>query len=167
MDIKKLQEKYKITPKELVKEMKAQANDVVDLLGKEIDELGATERINNLKDLYLRNMKVMGMIDENNKWEYGMLTNKSILKQYWKQRDLPIEERAIYQASYTDKGLREHQQKRLDKLKERSKIAGADLKHYKDVIKEWWQQRAEEAIAEHDPGPPKTKLNGKGKNGKK
>ena len=163
MDIKKLQEKYKITPKELFKEMKVQAKDMTSLLDKEIDELGATERINNLKDLTLRNLKVMGMISEDNKYDYLGVVFKSIVLQYWKERDLPIEQRAIYSLSYTDKGLREHQQTHLSELKKNAKYHNGQLKNYKIVIKEWWEQRAEEAIAEHDPGPPKSKLNGKNK----
>ena len=155
MDLKKLQKKYKITPKELAKEMKVQADEMVDLLNKEIDELGATERINNLKDLRLRNLKMMGMITEENKYDYAMVVYKSIVVQYWKERDLPIKHREIYERSFTDKGLREDQNKRQKELTRAARFANLKLKNYKQVIKEWWQQRAEEAIAEHDPGPPK------------
>ena len=51
MDLKKLQKKFKITASELETEMAGQAEDVLSMFAKEIDEPGAVERINNLKDL--------------------------------------------------------------------------------------------------------------------
>ena len=157
MDIKRLQKKHKLTKKELVTEMKNQADDILNLLNRTSDELGAAERINNLKDITLRDMKVMGIITEENKWDYLLVTYKSVVEQYWRERDLPIKERAIYSMSFTDKGLREQQQKHLDKLIDRQKLSieqlktiNREVKNYRHVIRQWWQQRAEEAVAEHD-----------------
>ena len=161
MDLKRLQKKHKLSKKELVKEMKDQADDILNLLNKTSDELGAAERINNLKDIILRNMKVMGMITEENKWDYLLVTYKSVVNQYWKERDLPIKERAIYSMSFTDQGLRDQQQQTLKKFKDEAKTASLKVKDFKQTIKDWWRQRAEEAVAEHDPGPSKSKLNGK------
>jgi len=160
MDPKKLQKKYKITSKELVKEMKIQADEMVDLLDTEIDELGAEERILNLRDLTMRNLLGMQMINEDNKYDYGMVVYKSIVKTYWKERENPIEQRAIYGLSYTDKGLREHQRKNLDKLIKKQKEINAQVINYRGVIKEWWQQRADEATNNWDPN---RKPNGKRK----
>ena len=96
MDLTRLQKKHKLTKKELVKEMKDQADDILNLLNKTSDELGAAERINNLKDITLRNMKVMGIITEENKWDYLLVTYKSVVEQYWRERDLPIKKRLGY-----------------------------------------------------------------------
>ena len=41
MDLTRLQKKHKLTKKELVKEMKDQADDILNLLNKTSDELGA------------------------------------------------------------------------------------------------------------------------------
>jgi len=164
MDLKRLQKKHKLTKKELVKEMKDQADDILNLLNRTSDELGAAERINNLKDITLRNMKVMGIITEENKWDYLLVTYKSVVEQYWRERDLPIKERAIYSMSFSDKGLKEQQQKHLDQLIDRQKTINREVKNYRHVIRQWWQQRAEEAVAEHDHDAntkKPTKKNGK------
>ena len=150
MDLKRLQKKHKLTKKELVKEMKDQADDILNLLNKTSDELGAAERINNLKDITLRNMKVMGIITEENKWDYLLVTYKSVVEQYWRERDLPIKERAIYSMSFTDQGLRDQQEETLKKFKEEARAATLKVKNFKQVVKDWWIQRAEESVAEHD-----------------
>tara|TARA_R110002110_G_scaffold281233_1_gene495832 strand:- start:290 stop:766 length:477 start_codon:yes stop_codon:yes gene_type:complete len=150
MDLKRLQKKHKLTKKELVKEMKDQADDILNLLNKTSDELGAAERINNLKDITLRNMKVMGIITEENKWDYLLVTYKSVVEQYWRERDLPIKERAIYSMSFTDQGLRDQQEETLKKFKDEARAATLKVKNFKQVVKDWWIQRAEESVAEHD-----------------
>ena len=150
MDLTRLQKKHKLTKKELVKEMKDQADDILNLLNKTSDELGAAERINNLKDITLRNMKVMGIITEENKWDYLLVTYKSVVEQYWRERDLPIKERAIYSMSFTDQGLRDQQEETLKKFKEEARAATLKVKNFKQVVKDWWIQRAEESVAEHD-----------------
>ena len=150
MDFYKLQKKHKLKEKEIVKEMKIQADKMLDLIGKKIDELGAAERINNLRDITLRNMKVMGMIDEDNKWDYR------------KQRDLPIKERAIYAKSFTDQGLRDQQDETLKNFKEEARAANLKLKTFKQTIRNWWSQRAEEAVDEQVQNEQRpTKGNGK------
>ena len=162
MDFYKLQKKHKLKEKEIVKEMKIQADKMLDLIGKKIDELGAAERINNLRDITLRNMKVMGMIDEDNKWDYRGIVQKSILVQYWKQRDLPIKERAIYAKSFTDQGLRDQQEETLKNFKEEARAANLKLKTFKQTIRNWWSQRAEEAVDEQVQNEQRpTKGNGK------
>ena len=150
MDLTRLQKKHKLTKKELVKEMKDQADDILNLLNKTSDELGAAERINNLKDITLRNMKVMGIITEENKWDYLLVTYKSVVEQYWRERDLPIKERAIYSMSFTDQGLRDQQENTLKKFKDEARAATLKVKNFKQVVKDWWIQRAEESVAEHD-----------------
>ena len=150
MDLTRLQKKHKLTKKELVKEMKDQADDILNLLNKTSDELGAAERINNLKDITLRNMKVMGIITEENKWDYLLVTYKSVVEQYWRERGLPIKERAIYSMSFTDQGLRDQQEETLKKFKEEARAATLKVKNFKQVVKDWWIQRAEESVAEHD-----------------
>jgi hypothetical protein len=150
MDLTRLQKKHKLTKKELVKEMKDQADDILNLLNKTSDELGAAERINNLKDITLRNMKVMGIITEENKWDYLLVTYKSVVEQYWRERDLPIKERAIYSMSFTDQGLRDQQEETLKKFKDEARAATLKVKNFKQVVKDWWIQRAEESVAEHD-----------------
>ena len=150
MDLTRLQKKHKLTKKELVKEMKGQADDILNLLNKTSDELGAAERINNLKDITLRNMKVMGIITEENKWDYLLVTYKSVVEQYWRERDLPIKERAIYSMSFTDQGLRDQQEETLKKFKDEARAATLKVKNFKQVVKDWWIQRAEESVAEHD-----------------
>ena len=149
MDLTRLQKKHKLTKKELVKEMKDQADDILNLLNKTSDELGAAERINNLKDITLRNMKVMGIITEENKWDYLLVTYKSVVEQYWRERDLPIKERAIYSMSFTDQGLRDQQEETLKKFKEEARAATLKVKNFKQVVKDWWIQRAEESVTEH------------------
>ena len=150
MDLTRLQKRHKLTKKELVKEMKDQAADILNLLNKTSDELGAAERINNLKDITLRNMKVMGIITEENKWDYLLVTYKSVVEQYWRERDLPIKERAIYSMSFTDQGLRDQQEETLKKFKDEARAATLKVKNFKQVVKDWWIQRAEESVAEHD-----------------
>ena len=150
MDLTRLQKRHKLTKKELVKEMKDQADDILNLLNRTSDELGAAERINNLKDITLRNMKVMGIITEENKWDYLLVTYKSVVEQYWRERDLPIKERAIYSMSFTDQGLRDQQEETLKKFKEEARAAPLKVKNFKQVVKDWWIQRAEESVAEHD-----------------
>ena len=150
MDLNRLQKKHKLSKKELVKEMKDQADDILNLLNKTSDELGAAERINNLKDITLRNMKVMGIITEENKWDYLLVTYKSVVEQYWRERDLPIKERAIYSMSFTDQGLRDQQEETLKKFKDEARAATLKVKNFKQVVKDWWIQRAEESVAEHD-----------------
>ena len=78
MDLKKLQKKYNITSQELQKEIHSQADKVIGMLNKEITEPEATERVNNLKDLILRNMQVMGIVDEHTKEEYLPIVFKSV-----------------------------------------------------------------------------------------
>ena len=159
MDLKKLQKKYNITSDELQKEIHSQADKVIGMLNKEITEPEATERVNNLKDLILRNMQVMGIVDEHTKEEYLPIVFKSVVEQYWREKDLPNEERAIFTKSYTDSELKISQQKYLDDLIDSEKHYKKKTKEYKKVIKEWWQQRKLEEVAYQ------SKLNGKTKHG--
>ena len=159
MDLKKLQKKYNVTSEELQKEIHSQADKVIVMLNKEITEPEATERVNNLKDLILRNMKVMGIVDDNTKDEYFPIVFKSVVEQYWREKDLPNDERAIFTKSYTDEELKASQQKYLDELRDSEKHYKRKIKEYKKVIKEWWQQRKLEDASY------KSKLNGKNKNG--
>ena len=159
MDLKKLQKKYNITSQELQKEIHSQADKVIGMLNKEITEPEATERVNNLKDLILRNMQVMGIVDEHTKEVYLTIVFKSVVEQYWREKDLPNEERAIFQKSYTDEELKASQQRYLDELRDAEKHYKRKTKEYKKVIKEWWQQRKLEDASY------KSKLNGKTKHG--
>ena len=157
MDLKKLQKKYKVTAPELVKEIQNQAAEVIGMLNKEITEPEGTERVNNLKDLTLRNLKVMGIVDDNTKDDYLPIVFKSVVEQYWREKDLPNDERAIFTKSYTDEELKASQQKYLDELRDSEKHYKRKTKEYRKVIKEWWQQRkSEDAIYQ-------SKLNGKTK----
>ena len=157
MDLKKLQKKYKVTAPELVKEIQNQAAEVIGMLNKEITEPEATERVNNLKDLTLRNLKVMGIVDDNTKDDYLPIVFKSVVEQYWREKDLPNDERAIFTKSYTDEELKASQQKYLDELRDSEKHYKRKTKEYRKVIKEWWQQRKSEDATY------KSKLNGKTK----
>ena len=157
MDLKKLQKKYKVTAPELVKEIQNQAAEVIGMLNKEITEPEATERVNNLKDLTLRNLKVMGIVDDNTKDDYLPIVFKSVVEQYWREKDLPNDERAIFIKSYTDEELKASQQKYLDELRDSEKHYKRKTKEYRKVIKEWWQQRKSEDATY------KSKLNGKTK----
>ncbi len=138
MDLKKLQKKYNVTSEELQKEIHNQADKVIGMLTKEITEPEATERVNNLKDLTLRNMKVMGIVNDDNKEDYLPIVFKSIVEQYWREKDLPDDERAIFQKSYTDEELKASQQRYLDELRDGEKHYKKKVKEYKKVIKEWW-----------------------------
>ena len=157
MDLKKLQKKYKVTAPELVKEIQNQAAEVIGMLNKEITEPEATERVNNLKDLTLRNLKVMGIVDDKTKDDYFPIVFKSVVEQYWREKDLPNDERAIFIKSYTDEELKASQQKYLDELRDSEKHYKRKTKEYRKVIKEWWQQRKSEDATY------KSKLNGKTK----
>ena len=159
MDLKKLQKKYNITSKKLQKEIHSQADKVIGMLNKEITEPEATERVNNLKDLILRNMQVMGIVDEHTKEEYLPIVFKSVVEQYWREKDLPNDERAIFTKSYTDEELKASQQRYLDELRDAEKHYKRKAKEYKKVIEEWWQQRKLEDASY------KSKLNGKTKHG--
>ncbi len=159
MDLKKLQKKYNVTSEELQKEIHNQADKVIGMLTKEITEPEATERVNNLKDLTLRNMKVMGIVNDDNKEDYLPIVFKSIVEQYWREKDLPDDERTIFKKSYTDEELKASQQRYLDELRDGEKHYKKKVKEYKKVIKEWWQQRKLEEVAY------KSKLNGKTKHG--
>ena len=79
MDLKKLQKKYNVTSEELQKEILSQADKVIGMLNKEITEPEATERVNNLKDLILRNMQVMGIVDEHTKEDYLPIVFKTVV----------------------------------------------------------------------------------------
>ena len=146
MDLKKLQKKYNITSEELQKEIHNQADKVIGMLTKEITEPEATERVNNLKDLTLRNMQVMGIVDDDNKEDYLPIVFKSIVEQYWREKDLPEDERTIFKKSYTDEELKASQQRYLDDLRDGEKHYKKKIKEYKKVIKEWWQQRKLEEV---------------------
>jgi hypothetical protein len=170
MDLKKLQKKFKITASELETEMAGQAEDVLSMFAKEIDEPGAVERINNLKDLTLRNLKVMGFLTEDNKHQLLAVIYKCVVDRYWLERDLPEDERHIFTHSYTDAGLKEHQKKYLNELKDLGDFHNKHLidltgqyKKYKKVIKQWWKQRKQEDADVQQLN--NSKLNGKGKHG--
>jgi len=92
----------------------------------------------------------MGIITEENKWDYLLVTYKSVVEQYWRERDLPIKERAIYSMSFTDQGLRDQQEETLKKFKDEARAATLKVKNFKQVVKDWWIQRAEESVTEHD-----------------
>ena len=159
MDLKKLQKKYNVTSEELQKEIHNQADKVIGMLTKEITEPEATERVNNLKDLILRNMKVIGIVDDKTKNDYFPIIFKSVVEQYWREKDLPNDERAIFTKSYTDEELKASQQTYLADLIYSEKHYKKKIKEYRKVIKEWWQQRKLEDASY------KSKLNGKTKHG--
>ena len=103
-------------------------------------------------------MKYWGILDDHNKHLYLGVIFKSIVDQYWRQKDLPKEERAIFKIGFTDKKLKEAQQKQLDEFIDGEKFYKRKVKEFKQIIKEWWQQRADE-----EAFYKKGKLNGKRK----
>ena len=147
MDLKKLQKKFNVTAEEVNKEMHVQADKVVDMLNKEITEPEAAERINNLKDIMLSRLQSWGIVNKHNKFEYLAITYKSIVDQYWREKDLPNEERAIFMIGCTDNELKAAQQKQLDEYRDGEKFYKRRTKEYKKKIKEWWKQRVNEEAA--------------------
>ena len=158
MDLLKLQKKFGVSSKEIEKAIHDSADDFFGSLTNEITEPEAAERINNLKDVTLEKLKYWGILDDHNKHLYLGVIFKSIVDQYWRQKDLPKEERAIFKIGFTDKKLKEAQQKQLDEFIDGEKFYKRKVKEFKQIIKEWWQQRADE-----EAFYKKGKLNGKRK----
>ena len=52
--------------------------------------------------------------------------------------------------SFIDQGLRDQQEETLKKFKEEARAATLKVKNFKQVVKDWWIQRAEESVTEHD-----------------
>jgi|TARA_Y100000294_G_scaffold177889_1_gene205446 hypothetical protein len=152
MDLNKLQKKYKITKKELNKEIKSQTDATINLLNKEIEDPLEQQRVMNLKDLQLRNMEVAGALNEDNKYYIMVAVYKAVVEQYWKEKDLPNHLRMIYTHSTTDAGLKKDQQKYLKYLKNK-------VSEYKKIITDWWKQREQEELLYKSKT---TKPNGKG-----
>ena len=78
--------------------------------------------INNLKDIMLSRLQSWGIVNKHNKFEYLAITYKSIVDQYWREKDLPNEERAIYMIGCTDDELKAAQQKQLDEYRDGEKF---------------------------------------------
>ena len=150
MDPIKLQKKFKLTKKEVA----AEALKHLDKLNRTIDNQEEHERVMNLKDLIMRNLKVLGIITEENKGYFLMAVFHSVIDEYWTQKTLPAEERAIFTRSYTDRGLKREQLAHYKKLLKQ-------LSDYKKVMKEWWKQRSEEEA--FFTKPDTSKHNGKKK----
>ena len=85
--------------------------------------------------------------NKHNKFEYLAITYKSIVDQYWREKDLPNEERAIFMIGCTDDELKAAQQKQLDEYRDGEKFYKRRTKEYKKIIKEWWKQRVNEEAA--------------------
>ena len=139
MDVYKMQQKYKITKKEIRNEATEQAEEFIDLITKPIEDPQEYERVLNLKDFQLATLKRAGILNDDNRSMYFAAVFKTVVEQYWKQVDLPKDDRDIYNNSYTDAGLKKVQ-------KEYLKILRSRVRTYKKEITDWWAQRdAEDA----------------------
>ena len=151
MDVFKMQQKYKLKKKELRDEALHQSEEFLDLIEKPIKDPLEYERVMNLKDFQMRNLREAGILNDDNEMMLFGAIFKTLVEQYWKQKDLPRDEREIYKNSYTDDGLKKVQKGYLKLLQSRARA-------YKKEIADWWQQRK----AEDDYfKKPNKKTNGK------
>ncbi len=133
MDPIKALRKFKYDQKEIQEATKEQ----LDSLTKPIPNKEEYERVMNLKDLMLRQLKLNGFLTEENKGYFLIAVYQSIINEYWDQIDLPKEKRAIYYASRTDKELKKDQLKYYKSLQKKAR-------DYKKIMNDWWKQRADE-----------------------
>jgi|TARA_R100001530_G_scaffold24030_1_gene19562 hypothetical protein len=133
MDPIKALRKFKYDQKEIQDATKEQ----LDSLTKPIPNKEEYERVMNLKDLMLRQLKLNGFLTEENKGYFLIAVYQSIINEYWDQIDLPKEKRAIYYASRTDKELKKDQLKYYKSLQKKAR-------DYKKIMNDWWKQRADE-----------------------
>ena len=151
MDVYKMQQKYKITKKEIKNEAAEQAKEFIDLIKKPITDPLEYERVLNLKDFQLATLRRAGILNDDNRSMYFAAVFKTVVEQYWKQVDLPEDDRDIYNNSYTDDGLKKVQKGYLKLLQSRART-------YKKEITDWWTQRdIEDAYFKE----PNKKTNGK------
>lgn len=134
MDAFKLQKKFKITKNEVRSAAAEQTDEFIDLIEKPIPDPLEYERVLNLKDFQLRTLMRAGILNDDNRSMYFVIVFKAVVEQYWKQIDLPENEREIYTNSYTDDGLKKVQQQYLKLLRSKAKT-------YKHEIDDWWMQR--------------------------
>ena len=137
MDAFKLQKKFKITKNEVRSAAAEQTDEFIDLIEKPIPDPLEYERVLNLKDFQLRTLMRAGILNDDNRSMYFVIVFKAVVEQYWKQIDLPQNERDIYTNSYTDDGLKKVQQQYLKLLRSKAKT-------YKHEIDGWWMQRKAE-----------------------
>ena len=137
MDAFKLQKKFKITKNEVRSAAAEQTDEFIDLIEKPIPDPLEYERVLNLKDFQLRTLMRAGILNDDNRSMYFVIVFKAVVEQYWKQIDLPENERDIYTNSYTDDGLKKVQQQYLKLLRSKAKT-------YKHEIDDWWMQRKAE-----------------------
>ncbi len=137
MDAFKLQKKFKITKNEVRSAAAEQTDEFIDLIEKPIPDPLEYERVLNLKDFQLRTLMRAGILNDDNRSMYFVIVFKAVVEQYWKQIDLPENEREIYTNSYTDDGLKKVQQQYLKLLRSKAKT-------YKHEIDDWWMQRKAE-----------------------
>ena len=133
MDPIKALRKFKYDQKEIQDATKEQ----LDSLTKPIPNKEEYERVMNLKDLMLRQLKLNGFLTEENKGYFLIAVYQSNINEYWDQIDLPKEKRAIYYASRTDKELKKDQLKYYKSLQKKAR-------DYKKIMNDWWKQRADE-----------------------
>ena len=139
MDVYKMQQKYKITKKEIKYEAAEQAKEFIDLIKKPITDPLEYERVLNLKDFQLATLRRAGILNDDNRSMYFAAVFKTVVEQYWKQVDLPEDDRDIYNNSYTDDGLKKVQKQYLKMLQSRART-------YKKEITDWWEQREAEDV---------------------
>ena len=151
MDVYKMQQKYKITKKEIKNEAAEQAKEFIDLIKKPITDPLEYERVLNLKDFQLATLRRAGILNDDNRSMYFAAVFKTVVEQYWKQVDLPEDDRDIYNNSYTDDGLKKVQKQYLKVLQSRART-------YKKEITDWWKQREAEDVYFKKPNK---KTNGK------
>ena len=120
------------------KEMSEEAFKTLDIFSKPLLTNEDHERFMNMKDLAMRNLKIIGAIqDDTSAHAYLILVTKLGLENYWKQIELPNNQRDIYKFGCTDKQLKAKQNKYLKHLQKK-------LQNYEVVVAEWWEQRADE-----------------------
>ena len=137
MDVFKMQQKYKLKKKELRDEALHQSEEFLDLINKPIPDPDEYERVMNLKDFQMRNLREAVILNDDNRTMLFGAIFKTIVEQYWKEKDLPTDEREIYKNSYTDDGLKKAQKGYLKLLQARTRT-------YKKEIADWWEQREHE-----------------------
>jgi len=151
MDAYKMQRKFKITKNEIRDAAIEQSDEFIDLIEKPITDPLEYERVLNLKDFQLATLKRAGILNDDNRTMYLAAVFKTVVEQYWKQVDLPEDDRDIYNNSYTDDGLKKVQKKYLKELQSRART-------YKKQITDWWEQREAEDVYFKKPNK---KTNGK------
>jgi len=146
MDPIKALKKFKYSKEEIVEEAQKQLED----LTKPITDREEYERVMNLKDLMLSKLNVDGFITEQNKGYFLIAVAKSITDEYWTQKSLEKDKRAIYDHSCTDIELRKNQLNHYKSLQKRAR-------DYKKVMNNWWRQRSEEEEFFNPPAKAKSK----------